>query len=292
MTNTETAALARIRQMADAWEQQLPEVIRTPAVVSALRAVLDAAAPAVVEPPADQSALRDRIRRVLCERDGQGALWGTDMLEPDEYGADADAVLAVLPSAADWDALVREADNQLTAAEADLAAVETALGDTLVPAAREEALAGIAAVLPEPTDRAAVLAALSDREKGMLAFALEMAQEEIYARSLDFTDDDKAALDSLRRMAADCPECGITGACNRGPCPLRRMADETATETPADTLPAWLYQRFMPDGIGWDQLDEDDRSYWEHQARAVRRAVARGGFKQPAAGARQDGATP
>ena len=69
---------------------------------------------------------------------------------------------------------------------------------------------------------------------------------------------------------------------------LRRMADETATETPKDTLPAWLYQRFMPDGIGWDQLDEDDRSYWEHQARAVRRAVARGGFKQPAAGARQD----
>jgi hypothetical protein len=69
---------------------------------------------------------------------------------------------------------------------------------------------------------------------------------------------------------------------------LRRMADETATEL-ADTLPAWLYQRFMPDGIGWDQLDEDDRSYWEHQARAVRRAVARGGFKQPAAGARQDG---
>ncbi|MEU2446063.1 hypothetical protein ABZ588_21415 [Streptomyces althioticus] len=72
---------------------------------------------------------------------------------------------------------------------------------------------------------------------------------------------------------------------------LRRMADETATETPpADTLPAWLYQRFMPDGIGWDQLDEDDRSHWQHQARAVRRAVARGGFKQPAAGARQDGA--
>ncbi|MFJ7895951.1 hypothetical protein [Streptomyces anthocyanicus] len=54
------------------------------------------------------------------------------------------------------------------------------------------------------------------------------------------------------------------------------------------TLPAWLYQRFMAHGVGWDQLDEDDRSYWEHQARAVRRAVARGGFKQPAIGAQQD----
>ena len=35
------AAIARIRQMADAWEQRLPDVIRTPAVVSALRAALD-----------------------------------------------------------------------------------------------------------------------------------------------------------------------------------------------------------------------------------------------------------
>src|SRR5690606_1268450 len=62
-----------------------------------------------------------------------------------------------------------------------------------------------------------------------------------------------------------------------------------ADETP-DTLAAWLYQRFMVQGVGWDDLDEGDRTYWEHHARAVRRAVARGGFKQPAAGARQDGA--
>jgi hypothetical protein len=47
----------------------------------------------------------------------------------------------------------------------------------------------------------------------------------------------------------------------------------------SDTLPAWLYQRFMPDGTGWDNLDDDQRSYWEHQARAVRRTVARNGFK-------------
>ncbi|MFJ1830442.1 hypothetical protein [Streptomyces sp. NPDC088178] len=35
------AVIERVRQMADAWEQQLPDVIRTPAVVSALRAALD-----------------------------------------------------------------------------------------------------------------------------------------------------------------------------------------------------------------------------------------------------------
>lgn len=52
------AVLTRIGQMADHWEQQLPEVIRTPAVVSAIRAALEradtpAAAPAAGQPPAD-----------------------------------------------------------------------------------------------------------------------------------------------------------------------------------------------------------------------------------------------
>lgn len=105
MTSPETAVLVRIRQMADYWEQHLPEVIRTPAVVSAIRAALESAA---VEFPADRTALRDRI------------------------------------------------------AEAALAAVEAALGDTLLPAAREEALAGIVAVLPAPADRAAVLREAAD----------------------------------------------------------------------------------------------------------------------------------
>lgn len=110
-----TAVLARIRQMADYWEQHLPEVIRTPAVVSAIRAALK---PAVV-PPADQAAfeadvdsqtgpkaaskdptvLRDRIRRAVCE--AEGFAWDSDMLEPDEYGEVADMVLAVLPPPVD-----------------------------------------------------------------------------------------------------------------------------------------------------------------------------------------------
>jgi hypothetical protein len=77
-------------------------------------------------------------------------------------------------------------------------------------------------------------------------------------------------------------------------CQLRRMAVEAAVpgrttdETRADTLAAWLYQRFMPDGEGWNNLDDDQRAYWEHQARAVRRAVERGGFKPaPAVGGAQ-----
>jgi hypothetical protein len=69
--------------------------------IGALLLDLMLAVPAGVAPATDQTALRERIRRVLCERDGQAALWGTDMLEPDEYGADADAVLSVLPASVD-----------------------------------------------------------------------------------------------------------------------------------------------------------------------------------------------
>ncbi|MEF9521335.1 hypothetical protein [Streptomyces sp. RB13] len=69
----------------------------------------------------------------------------------------------------------------------------------------------------------------------------------------------------------------------------RNLADETAA-TETDTLPSWLHWRFGPHGQPWAEVPDDDKLLWEHQARAVRRAVARGGFKQPAAGARQDGA--
>jgi hypothetical protein len=50
-----------------------------------------------------------------------------------------------------------------------------------------------------------------------------------------------------------------------------------------DTLAQWLYQRFRGGSAGWDTLGDADRSYWEHEAAAVRRAVARGGFKRPQA---------
>jgi hypothetical protein len=46
-----------------------------------------------------------------------------------------------------------------------------------------------------------------------------------------------------------------------------------------DTLPAWLYQRFFTGSTTWENADPDQQAYWEHQARAVRRAVARNGFK-------------
>jgi hypothetical protein len=62
------AVVARLRQMTDHWEQRLPEVIRTPAVVSAIRAALEAAdAPSRM---ADEATGPDRCsacRYVPCD---------------------------------------------------------------------------------------------------------------------------------------------------------------------------------------------------------------------------------
>lgn len=66
------------------------------------------------------------------------------------------------------------------------------------------------------------------------------------------------------------------------PDPTARL--QAAEQPAADTLPQWLHQRFGKylhggDYLPWEQTEEADRSYWEHEAAAVRRAVARGGFK-------------
>jgi hypothetical protein len=58
-----------------------------------------------------------------------------------------------------------------------------------------------ASALPAPVDRAAVL---TDAERTMLAYALDQAQERIWSED-GFTDEDQAAVDSLRRMAAEAP---------------------------------------------------------------------------------------
>jgi hypothetical protein len=55
--------------------------------------------PAAPSAPADRAALRERIRRAVCE--AEGFAWDSDMLEPDEYGDHADAVLSVLPATTD-----------------------------------------------------------------------------------------------------------------------------------------------------------------------------------------------
>jgi hypothetical protein len=63
------------------------------------------------------------------------------------------------------------------------------------------------------------------------------------------------------------------------------IADQRAADAKAaapDTLPQWLRYTF---GSGldtkWADLHPTDRAYWEHQAKAVRGAVERNGFKDP-----------
>ncbi|NUO43683.1 MAG: hypothetical protein HOV82_16795 [Streptomyces sp.] len=111
-----------------------------------------------------------------------------------------------------------------------------------------------------PVDRAATL---SDAERTMLAYALDQAQEHIWSRD-GFTDEDQAAVTSLRRLATatteaepvSCAHCGNT---------IRRITG---------TLTAWWVH--TPGGQAMCQP-------WQ-PARSTRATP------KPAAGARQDGA--
>jgi len=55
---------------------------------------------------------------------------------------------------------------------------------------------------------------------------------------------------------------------------------DESPELQRDTLGEWLQWRFGP-RKEWAKLPDEEKDYWEHQAQAVRRAVDRGGFKNP-----------
>jgi len=55
----------------------------------------------------------------------------------------------------------------------------------------------------------------------------------------------------------------------------------------SDTFAEWLFYRFnkegyskLDQGTAWNELPEEDRLFWQHEADAVRRAEKRGGFKR------------
>jgi hypothetical protein len=84
-----------------------------------------------------------------------------------------------------WDTFVRPAMRELKAAVDAIAAM---------PAAP---------VAAPPTGQAGLV--LTEDERTMLAYALDQAQEKIWSED-GFTDKDQAAVDSLRRLAAETPE--------------------------------------------------------------------------------------
>jgi hypothetical protein len=141
----------------------------------------------------------------------------------------------------------------------------------------------VLAVLPATTDQTA---ALTDREKAMLGFALEMAQEEIHARSLDFTDDDKAALDSLRRMADEAQPAET--AAHR---PLHQWRVEILDGE--EWMPASRLHRDRSAAVDQLRMSSERRPLWNDGTPVQRRLVRETTtctVEQPAAGARQDGA--
>jgi hypothetical protein len=75
--------------------------------------------------------------------------------------------------------------------------------------------AASAPVSPAPADRAAILREAADRiDETRAPFPIAVQNGITWATA------------ELRRHAAECPQCGSTGACNGGPCPLlRRLAD-------------------------------------------------------------------
>ena len=183
------AAIERVRRLHDALDAETDltspdhEITRG-AAAKKIAAALDGWSPPAavsVPPPApradDQAALRDRIRRAVCEAEGFG--WDTDMLEPDEYGDVADAVLAVLPEPADQAAALNRAADAVFALDYDVMVGEE--GDENLGSMREAwDLGTIHAekLLRRLADEAAVVPPPALTEEGRLRAQVEVLQQD------------------------------------------------------------------------------------------------------------------
>ncbi|MFC9987825.1 hypothetical protein ACFXKV_10175 [Streptomyces globisporus] len=136
-------------------------------------------------------------RQLLGTTEGEGAAVES---EPDTELRDR--IAAVLWPLTDWDG---DELNAVAAADAVMPVVTDRLrrnwGEMRdrVAELETEAQRLADAAPPAPADRAA----LTETERQLLGFALEMAEEEIHARNLEIPEKDRAALTSLRRLAND-----------------------------------------------------------------------------------------
>ncbi|MEU0656085.1 hypothetical protein ABZ485_28105 [Streptomyces albogriseolus] len=149
-----------------------------------------------------------------------------------------DGAFDELPAPAAVSAAVAPPTDQTTA-EAALAAVEAALCDTLLPDAREEALARLMTVLPEAADRAAILREAADRA-------------EVVALRLRLKHDTGAANGAYEVMDE-----------------LRRMADEEADQTtpPAEPTAEEIARAHVTSlHLIGEQLATIESWFWEHLA--------------------------
>ncbi|TGZ14705.1 hypothetical protein DV517_61880 [Streptomyces sp. S816] len=100
------------------------------------------------------------------------------------------------------------------------------------------------------------------------------------------TEIDLDAIETAARNAARIGsgiDPGVTTALVAEVRRLRARVTELEGKTNGpDTLAAWLHWRFGTPAEPWSEVPDEDKACWEHQARAVRRAVARDGFKTTA----------
>ncbi|MYS72377.1 hypothetical protein GTY88_18405 [Streptomyces sp. SID5926] len=283
------AVAARIQQMADAWEERLPETIRTPAVVSALRAV--ERVPAAPLPPVVQSPIREQLLNAIdatfCQTLGFGtpegllAAYEASRTQTVDRAALRDRIAAALKRApfkelrVDWSA--PNGPLEITALVDDLAG------------------AALAAVLPATTNHdtdtapAATCSAQyhgPGEDRARLCIRAAQHQRTAHTDEHGFHWSDTVAMypvaDGTFRIGTDV----VAG--------LRRVADETAaTETiPVETLARLLSDADVyvnhGDYPGWDDLAESGEQQYRRAACHLlkRLHIAE---RLPAAGARQDG---
>jgi hypothetical protein len=172
------------------------------AAVTSLRRLLTAAqpTPAPAPPAADRAGLRDRIAEAFARYDWNVApVFRAVTPNTDHYGL-ADAMLAVLPPAADRATVLREAADALTAVIAADKARFPARSDgrAALGGAREIVLGliGEPGTDPTPADRAAVLREAIDRLDTRVRQAPAPG-----ARLHSFGDVARVLTDELRRMA-------------------------------------------------------------------------------------------
>ena len=216
------AVAARLTQMTDYWEQQLPEVIRTPAVVSAIRAALEAAAvPPAPAVPVDRAALREVAAQAIRDSNGTPEALAWWRAHPQLIPAHvyADAVLDVLPELVEDHRLTLSMALGLgTGAPWD--AIHDRATELGLPPLNQDPVARRLGLLPAPSSRSASLTEAADGFDRHAARILDGVDDKavFVAKALR----EQAAVwseaaETLRRLAAEGPlspfyehpECGF-----------------------------------------------------------------------------------
>ncbi|WP_370667068.1 hypothetical protein [Streptomyces sp. IBSBF 2507] len=297
---TEIAARERLADMirTDRGDMNVYSESEVRAALDAYRDAVRPAASAVSLPPADQTALREPLRRALAKADG----FSYECLEPHDYQKHVDAVLAiVLPATTDQAA---EVARLRAALEGECEASRRLL-------AQRQEMAEERYAWQERGDRAEAEVQQLRTEMERRTLMLHASRDVAKRLRADQTASFRAQAEWI---VEHCPDHGgvepATDVCH---CEiaerLRRMADETpAAETEAheplhqwrveildgdEWMPASGLRRDRAQAVDQLQMSSAKRPLWNDGTKVQRRLVRETTtytVEQSAAGARQDGA--